>query len=139
MNTSLGTSLHTSKIFTSDNKNTNAPQLPLLIIILGTQTLKLGHESYLSNANVFTTSACLLHSHHTQHTHPPTPTHTTHNTAHTDGQRRTDTDRQIANGTGTSFVSTHPRNSPVTNKHECPVATKTNTVQSKGPFKNHPF
>ena len=68
-------SLHTSKNFTSDNE---CSQQPLSIIFLGTQTPKVGHESYfILPTPIYSPQAhvCYLSTHITTHT-PPIP-HTT--------------------------------------------------------------
>ena len=98
-------SLQTSKNFTSDNE---CSQLLLSIIFLGTQTLKVGHASYL----ILPTPICSPQAHacyllNTHTTHPPTPpipptTQNTHSETDTNPQRqpkhkptdgRMDTDR----------------------------------------------
>ena len=98
-------SLQTSKNFTSDNE---CSKLLLSIIFLGTQTLKMGHASYLILPTPICSpqahACCLLNTHTT---HPPTPpipptTQNTHNETDTNPQRqpkhkptdgRMDTDR----------------------------------------------
>ena len=100
-------SLQTSKNFTSDNE---CSQLLLSIIFLGTQTLKVGHASYLILPTPICSPqahACYLLNTHTHTTHPPTPpipptTQNTHSETDTNPQRqpkhkptdgRMDTDR----------------------------------------------
>ena len=96
MNTSLGkcfrgsSSLHTSKIFTSDNKTRMPPTTPV------------NHYPWHANPQSgprvpsfqrqFNTSARLLHSQHIHNT-PTHTTHTTHNTEHTQSDRHGQTDR----------------------------------------------
>ena len=127
-------SLQTSKNFTSDNE---CSQLLLSIIFLGTQTLKVGHASYL----ILPTPICSPQAHacyllNTHTTHPPTPpipptTQNTHSETDTNPQRqpkhkptdgRMDTDRH--------HIPTHPpcTDTPHThhhNKHN----TTTHTTQ----------
>ena len=130
-------SLQTSKNFTSDNE---CSQLLLSIIFLGTQTLKVGHASYL----ILPTPMCSPQAHacyllNTHTTHPPTPpipptTQNTHSETDTNPQRqpkhkptlRTDGHRQ------TPHFPTHPpcTDTPHTHHHN------THTIQQNTQHNN---
>ena len=83
-----GSSSHTSKNFTSDNEC--SPTTPVNNFLQHTNPQGWPRVlSHSSNANVFTTSACLLPSQHIHNT-PTHTTHTTHNTEHTHSETDTD-------------------------------------------------
>ena len=122
-------SLQTSKNFTSDNE---CSQLHLSINFLGTQTLKVGHASYL----ILPTPICSPQAHacyllNTHTTHPPTPpipptSQNTHSETDTNPQRqpkhkptdgRVDTDRH-QNFRHTHLAQTHNTHNTTTRQHD---------------------
>ena len=128
-------SLQTSKNFTSDNE---CSQLLLSIIFLGTQTLKVGHASYL----ILPTPICSPQAHacyllNTHTTHPPTPpipptTQNTHSETDTNPQRqpkhkptdgRMDTDRH--------HIFRHTHNAQTHNTHNTTTRQHDNVLTDK--------
>ena len=144
-------SLQTSKNFTSDNE---CSQLLLSIIFLGTQTLKVGHASYL----ILPTPICSPQAHacyllNTHTTHPPTPpipptTQNTHSETDTNPQRqpkhkptdgRMDTDRHhifrhthLAQTHHTHITTTHTHNT-----HNTHTTHTTHTIQQHTQHTQH--
>ena len=121
----------TSKNFTSDNE---CSQLLLSIIFLGTQTLKVGHASYL----ILPTPICSPQAHacyllNTHTTHPPTPpipptTQNTHSETDTNPQRQPKHKPTDGRMDGWTQTDTTFSDTPTLHRHTTHITT-THTIQ----------
>ena len=124
-------SLQTSKNFTSDNE---CSQLLLSIIFLGTQTLKVGHASYLILPTPMCSPqahACYLLNTHTQHTHQHHPQHRTHTVRQTQTHRNNQNTNRQTDGwtqTDTTFSDTPTLHRHTT--HTSPQHTQYNNTHN---------